>query len=173
YLQGTDGDDTLVGTSGNNVLVGGPGSDVIEGAAGDDFIWGDGPTPAAGLDGYGDDTIRPGSGRNVVVLATKQSNVGLGGSDTVEIAAADPGVTIIYNFNAGPVEATRPVGSLGEDHVFDVLNITGYASVEELLANVTVKIGDGTAALDAAIENRAQFETSNEIYPGVEANWDL
>src|SRR5690606_8854099 len=102
YLQGTDGDDTLVGTSGNNVLVGGPGSDVIEGAAGDDFIWGDGPTPAAGLDGYGDDTIRPGSGRNVVVLATKQSNVGLGGSDTVEIAAADPGVTIIYNFNAGP-----------------------------------------------------------------------
>jgi Ca2+-binding RTX toxin-like protein len=173
YLQGTSDDDMIVGSPGNDVIVGGPGSDVLEGGAGDDLIWGDGPTPADNLGGYGDDTIRPGAGTNVVVLGTKQSNVGLGGSDTVEIAAADAGVTVVYNFNAGPVDETRAVGSLGQDHVFDTLNITGYDSVAELLANVTVKIGDGSAALDAAIENRAQFQTDQQIYAGVEGEWDL
>ncbi|HEX7115844.1 MAG TPA: hypothetical protein VF193_11995 [Steroidobacter sp.] len=173
YLQGSDGDDTIVGTAGDDAIVGGAGSDVIEGGDGNDLIWGDGPVPRDSLDKYGDDLIRAGAGSNVVVLATSQHNIGHGGSDIVEIAAGDAGSTVIYNFNAGPVDAKRAVGSLGDDHVFDTLNITGYDSVEELLANVTVKIGDGSAALDAAIENRAEFEASNQIYAGSQGDWDL
>jgi len=172
-ISGTDADDTLAGTPDGDVLVAGGGDDVVEGGDGDDLIWGDGPTPRDSLDKYGDDLIRAGAGGNVVVLGTSQRNVGLGGSDTVEIAAADAGFTMVYNFNAGPVAETRAVESLGDDNVFDVLNITGVSSVNELLANVTVKIGNGTAALDAAIPDRAQFEAAHGIYGGSESDWDL
>ena len=173
HSAGTHGDDTIAGTAGDDVIVGGPGSDVLEGGAGDDLIWGDSPAPYTEVGSYGDDTIRPGAGSNVVVLGTQQRNINHGGRDTVEIAAAEAGSTVVYNFNVGPVHETRAVDSLGQDHVFDILNITGYDSVADLLANATVQIGNGSAALDAAIENRAQFETDHQIYAGPESEWDL
>ncbi len=173
-LEGTAGDDALVGTDGNDVIIGGAGSDVIEGGDGDDLIWGDGPVPRDALDKYGNDVIRPGAGANVVVLGTSQSNIGLGGSDTVEIdPTTGPGSALVYNFNAGPVAETRAVGNLGQDHVFDILNITGFDSIGQLLADVTVRIGAGNDALDAVLPGRAQFEAANGIYAGNQADWEL
>lgn len=173
-LEGTAGDDAIEGTPGNDVIIGGAGSDVIAGGDGDDLIWGDGPVPRSSLDAYGDDLIRPGAGANVVVLGTSTQNIGHGGSDTVEIPAGEgPGSVLIYNFNAGPVDEQRAVGGLGQDHVFDMLNVTGFSSMEELLANVTVKLGQGEAALDAEVANRAQFEAGHAIYPGNSADWEL
>jgi Ca2+-binding RTX toxin-like protein len=41
FLQGNEGDDTIVGTARRDVLSGGSGSDIIVGGAGDDYIGGD------------------------------------------------------------------------------------------------------------------------------------
>lgn len=172
-VEGTDGADSITGTDGNDVLVGGGGSDVIEGGDGDDLIWGDGPGQRNALEKYGDDIIRPGAGDNVVVLGTSLSNIGHGGSDTVEIDGTSTGSVLVYNFNAGPVDETRAVGNLGQDHVFDALNITGFDSIEQLLANATVQIGSGNDALDAALPGRAQFESAHGIYAGNQADWEL
>lgn len=59
FVDGFDGDDTIVGLDGNDLLFGGKGNDTLIGGSGDDLLFG----------GPGDDSIDGGEGFDVFALA--------------------------------------------------------------------------------------------------------
>lgn len=151
---GGKANDSIDGGGGNDVIKGGAGNDVLKGGAGNDIIWGDLPNVTETVPAnYGDDTIHGGFGTNVIVLGTQAQDIQLGGQDTVQVIRGQQGDDVIFNFNFGPTSRYDDIrdgktainvaaDAPGADKTFDILKVSGYASLQEFLNNVTVKIGN-------------------------------
>jgi len=109
YLDGGEGDDTLIGGSADDHLTGGPGNDTLTGGAGDDVVGGgagndtfDGGTGNDELDGEaGDDTFQVRAGWGDDLIDDHD------GDDTVELLTTTT-ITGVMMFDE--VELTSPAG---------------------------------------------------------------
>ncbi|WP_340117827.1 Calx-beta domain-containing protein [Pelagibius sp. 7325] len=88
WIEGGEGNDSILGQGGDDMIVGGAGSDLLHGGSGDDTLDG-GTGPDTIHDGTGSDLIRGGIGTDRIFL------LGDGETDTVAFSdAADAGDTV-------------------------------------------------------------------------------
>ncbi len=101
-LDGGDGDDILTGGSGDDVLIAGIGTNVLVGGAGKNrFIGGGNDTMTGGVD----------SDYYEVHFSTVVLNDTAGGLDTIDLSAAQAGVTLNLSTNTGMVAQPVFTGS--------------------------------------------------------------
>jgi hypothetical protein len=162
-FTGGKANDSIDGGAGNDVIKGGAGNDVLKGGTANDLIWGDLPNVTATVaSNYGDDTINGGLGTNVIVLGTQAQDIQLGGQDTVQVIRGQQGDDVIFNFNFGPTNRYDDIragqsgidvaaNADGADLTFDILKLSGYSSLEDFKANVTVKIGNDNTAYTSKV----------------------
>ena len=136
FIQGNNGDNTILGMDGNDTLVPGGGRDLVDGGAGDDFIesFGDGVLDEI-FGGEGIDTV---SFRDYSTSEVRSLAVGLG-----EVGEAG----LAYRRYA---EANGEIWVL-EDELHDIENIIGDAGDDTLVGNSGDNMIDGSDGNDEIV----------------------
>ncbi|WP_020474715.1 LamG-like jellyroll fold domain-containing protein [Zavarzinella formosa] len=146
YIDGGEGNDTIVGGAKGDVLVAGPGNNSVSGGAGDDTIYGGGSDTLDGGAGVGDRLIPHFS--NITLLDPDGA--------TVSLEQAPTGVTLDLGQQAGqhqPVFVFNNIASyITMTGVFDAIEGSPYQdSLTTSIANTSLLGGGGDDHLASTI----------------------
>jgi Ca2+-binding RTX toxin-like protein/chemotaxis receptor (MCP) glutamine deamidase CheD len=118
YIDGQNGDDTIIGTSGDDTIRGSTGNDILRGGAGDD-------TYQVSGGGHGYDTYEDSAGANDTIVAlSNNTRIGLAGEFIGSVAGIE---TITANGNNG---VTIRGDNSGSTLDFSGMTLTGIAYID-------------------------------------------
>jgi Ca2+-binding RTX toxin-like protein len=149
-LRGSAFADGLMGDDLRNVIYGGGGNDELGGLGGNDTLYGDGGNDA--LDGHaGNDQLRGGDGNDLLDSGVGDDDLrGGAGIDTALFSsdgASANGVTV--NLNEGVAGGSF----VGRDLLFEIENVTGTASPDQIVGNGGANRLDGSHGADVLVGN--------------------
>ena len=133
-LDGGDGDDTLIGGSGDDVLIAGTGANVLVGGDGNNrFVGGGNDTMIGGVN----------SDYYQVHFSTVVLNDAGGGGDTIDLTAAQAGVTLNLSNTTGTPQTVFPGSTLALNGSFEKLIGSRHGDVLRTSTSGTTLEGGG------------------------------
>jgi hypothetical protein len=180
-------DAVLLGGAGNDTLIGGPGADDLCGGSGADILKWSGADTGAGdnlVGGAGSDTADySGASAGVVVCLdasdatcfpasgphTNGPGTQLDTINDARLGAVCPRATLTIDFGGTPTLVALPVGMLGPAMTNDVENVTGHASLANVLHCGTLACTAVGGAGDDTIVGSPQID---QLFSGGSATGD-